>query len=112
VIGEAKYRDFLRTGAVAVKAKSGLVYRIRPGHDLTEVYDRGRMVERLCVVLDGQFPPTDSVIVRYLLVLNNEKLFRSKANVMSPAASQVAPISDARSLVEIAREVRDLARTG
>lgn len=31
------------------------------------------MIERLCVVLPSGYAPTDSVIVRYLLVLNNEQ---------------------------------------
>jgi hypothetical protein len=33
------------------------------------------MVDRLCVVLKGDFPPTDSMLMRYLLILNNEEEF-------------------------------------
>ena len=31
------------------------------------------MLQRLCIVLRGSFAPADSVIVRYLLAINNEK---------------------------------------
>jgi len=79
VIGEEKYRRFLVQGHVTARAKSGLVYQIFPGHGITSVYDKGKMVERLCVVLRGDFPPTDSLIMRYLMILNNEENFRSYA---------------------------------
>lgn len=79
VIGEEKYRRFLVQGHVTARAKSGLVYQIFPGQGITNVYDKGKKVERLCVVLRGDFPPTDSLIMRYLMILNNEENFRSYA---------------------------------
>lgn len=80
VIGDKKFLNFLKSGFISVKAHSGLVYQIFPGHGFTQVYNQGVMVERLCVVLRGDFPPTDSLIMRYLLILNNEQHFRSCAN--------------------------------
>jgi hypothetical protein len=79
VIGDDKYRSFLRKGFITVRAKSGRTYQIFPGHGITRVFECGRMIERLCVVLSGDFPPTDSVIMRYLLIINNEQQFRSLA---------------------------------
>lgn len=79
VLGEDKFKRFLKHGFVSVQAKSGLVYQIFPGHGITNVYDAGEKVERLCVVLRGNFPPTDSLIMRYLLILNDERDFRSHA---------------------------------
>jgi len=79
VLGEEKYRGFLRNGFVSVRGKSGKVYQIYPGHDITKVYQNGQMVERLCVVLTGSFPPTDALIMRFLLILNDEEEFRSFA---------------------------------
>jgi hypothetical protein len=82
VIGEQAYRCFLISGQVSVRSpRSGLTYVIRPGHGLTKVLDKGRFVETLCVVLPGNFPPTDSLITRYLMILNDERHFRSLANV-------------------------------
>lgn len=110
VLGEQKFRDYVKTGFVCVRAKSGLVYQIFPAHGVTAVYDNGKMVERLCVVLVGDFPPTDSLIMRYLLILNNEDEFRAKANTHR-LFKQVAanPQPDQRSLVEIFNELKKVA---
>lgn len=109
VIGEDKYNRFLKQGWVSVKARSGLVYRIYPGHGITEVYDKGTVKERLCVVLKGNFPPTDSVIIRYLLILNNEQMFRGKAIKHSVPGGQYQRVQmqpEERSIIEIARDIR------
>ena len=109
VIGEDKFRDFVRKGSVSVRAKSGLMYQIFPGSNFTKVYDRGKLIEQLCVVLMGGFPPTDSLIMRYLLLLNNESFFRSKAIKHSVHTPIVAKESDQRSLVEIFKELKHAA---
>jgi hypothetical protein len=79
ILGENDYRTFLRNGFVSVRPKSGLVYQIFPSHNITNVYQDGVKIERLCVVLKGDFPPTDSLIMRYLLILNDEQGFRKLA---------------------------------
>jgi hypothetical protein len=107
VVGENKFKDFVRRGSISVKAKSGLVYQIFPGHDFTKVYDCGKLVDRLCVVLQGGFPPTDNLIMRYLMILNNEQQFRSfavKHGVSEPIVRFNSP--DNRSLVEIFKELK------
>jgi hypothetical protein len=125
VLGELKFRDFLRKGFVSVRAKSGLIYQIFPGHGITAVFDKAVMVERLCVVLKGDFPPTDSIIMRYLLILNNEEQFRGLAvkhntTVSGPmrhypsynpfdrgfGTSRLPKNPDQRTLVEIFREMK------
>lgn len=75
IIGDQAFKKFMRDGFITVVPKSGLTYRIYPGSGMTEVYDRGIMVDRLCVVLQGEFPPTDSILMRYLLILNDEGEF-------------------------------------
>lgn len=79
VIGDQKYLSFIKHGFISVKARSGLVYQIFTGHGITHVFNQGTLAERLCVILQGNFPPTDSLIMRYLLILNNEQQFRSLA---------------------------------
>jgi hypothetical protein len=112
VLGDDKYKSFLKKGFISVMAKSGLVYQIFPGLDFTKVYNRGIMVDRCCVVLQGGFPPTDSLIMRYLLILNNEKMFESFAIKHGPIKivdpSSIA-IQDNRSLLEIFKEQKRLA---
>jgi hypothetical protein len=78
-LGETLYRKYLKHGFITAQAKSGKTYQIYPGHGITNVYKNGQMIERLCVILNGDYPPADSLIMRYLLILNDEQTFRSKA---------------------------------
>lgn len=109
VIGEDKFRSFLKTGFVSARnTKSGYFYQIYPGHGLTFVYKNGKMVERLCVYLRGDFPPTDGVVVRYLMALNNEKRLWELANKHGPLKQQVAVGVDlnlTRPLTEVYDEI-------
>lgn len=111
VIGEDRFRRFLASGFVSVRAKSGMVYQIHPGHGLTKVYRDGKMIEQLCVVLSGNFPPTDSIIMRYLLILNDEVFFRSKANVSGPTQTTVRTRQDLpqQNLAELFRSYQQQA---
>lgn len=77
IIGQQKFIGFIKHGFISVKGKSGLVYQIFPGSGITHVFDKGNLIERLCVVLKGNFPPTDSLVMRFLLIINNEQQFRS-----------------------------------
>jgi len=79
VIGLEQYQGYLKKGFIVITGKSGLRYQIFPGHGITKVFNKGELVERLCVVLRGDFPPTDSLIMRYLLILNDENKFRGYA---------------------------------
>ncbi len=102
LIGDNKYRLFVKHGFVSVKQpKSGKVYQIFPGHGITQVYKDGQMIERLCVVLKGNFPPTDSVIVRYLMILNNEEEFSKLAVKHSVFAKSKHNVVLTRSLPEV-----------
>lgn len=108
LIGEDKFQKFLKDGFITVRAKSGLSYQIFPAHGITGVYQDGVQVERLCVVLRGDFPPTDSLIMRYLIILNDENRFRGyaiKHNVIVKQQPRVIS-SDDQSLSEIFRNLK------
>lgn len=90
VVGPEKYRRFIRDGFVTARAKSGRSYQIFPGGGFTRVYKDGIEIERLCVVLQGDFPPTDSLILRYIMILNDEERFRSLAIRHQPASRREA----------------------
>lgn len=81
VLGEDSYQRFLRRGFVSVAAKSGRTYTIYRGHTLTGVYEKGQLIQRLCVDLEGGFAPTDSLLARYFMILHDEKGFLKKCNV-------------------------------
>ena len=106
VLGEDKFRSFLKNGFVSVQAKSGLIYQIYPGHGITAVYRDGEMTERLCVCLRGKFPPTDSLIMRYLLILNDERDFRSYANVFQAIQKKVPKTANQTPLTDIFRGLK------
>ena len=111
VIGDEKYQRLIRDGFVSVRGKDGLFYQIFPGHGITCVFNNGQMVERLCVVLQGNFPPTDSIIMRYLMLLNNPVQFRSFAIKHSVIQRQrpALVMPDGKSLPEIYAELKKIA---
>lgn len=109
VLGDDRYKSFLKKGFISVIAKSGLIYQIFPGHDFTKVYNRGIMVDRYCVVLQGGFPPTDSLIMRYLMILNNEEQFKSYAIKHGAVQPHEIEMQDNRSLLEIFKEYKKAA---
>lgn len=108
LLGEDKFQRFIKDGFVSVRAKSGLIYQIFPGHGITNVYQNGDHIERLCVVLKGDFPPTDSLIMRYLIILNDENRFRGyaiKHQVIQKRSQAI--VDDTRSLNEIFKELKE-----
>jgi len=80
ILGEKGYRLFLKNGFVTVRGKSGRFYQLYPGQKFTSVWENGKMIEQLCVVLSGAFPATDELLMRYVILLNDENHFRSLAN--------------------------------
>lgn len=107
-LGEEKFRSFIKNGFVTARGKSGLVYQIFPGHGITAVYKNGQMIERLCVVFRGDFPPADSLIMRFLLILNDEAEFRSHAIKHGVTQRQMAAVATANleSLPDIYRRLK------
>jgi hypothetical protein len=82
VVGDEKFQRYLCCGFVTVRnPRNGLTYQCFPGHGGVKVWKDGKMVESWCVFLQGNFPPTDQLITRYLMVLNNPDQLRAIANV-------------------------------
>jgi hypothetical protein len=111
ILGDDGFQRFLRNGFVSVRANSGKVYQIYPGHGMTVVYDRGTPIEKLCVVLRGDFTPTDSLITRYVMIMHDEARFRTLANVWSAPAKRITGLRkfDARPLTQIFQSLKDAA---
>jgi len=82
IIGEQRFNRYLKHGFLTLKGQSGLIYQIFPGQQMTQAWKNGQLLERLCVVfVDSSLPPTDSVIMRMLSILDSEEEFRKRANV-------------------------------
>lgn len=113
VAGPVEFRRFLSRGFVLIRGKSGDVYQCWPGdfqESITKVWRQGVAIERLCVVLSGGFPPTDSLIMRCLILMNDEAQFRALANVHKVARqthrAEMADPHAGKSLVEIYRSIK------
>lgn len=107
ILGDEKFQKFIRNGFVSVQGKSGRIYQIYPGHGMTVVYNHGTPIEKLCVVLDGNFTPTDSLITRYIMILHDEDQFRSFANVWKAfAKSKQQQHIDIRPLPQILQSLK------
>lgn len=85
LIGEQAFQKFAVRGFITFKGDSGRTYQIFPGHQKVAVWEKGKQIEQLCVVLTGDFPPTDSVIMRLLLIQESEERFKKLANVFTPS---------------------------
>jgi hypothetical protein len=84
LLGENDFKLFLRNGFVSIRGQSGRVYQVYPGHKLTKVYERGKLIEELCVIISGDYCPTDSILMRYVMLLHDEEHFRHLANKRQP----------------------------
>jgi hypothetical protein len=111
MLGDDGFQRFLRNGFVSVQAHSGKVYQIYPGHGMTIVYLNGKPIEKLCVVLEGNFTPTDHLITRYVMILHDEDHFRASANVFAAPLRRTAAIRqlDTRSLPQIFHDIKAAA---
>lgn len=81
LIGESAYQKYACRGFITFKGESDRTYQIFPGHGKVAVWQKGKQIEQLCVILSGDFPPTDSVIMRLLLIQESEERFKKVANV-------------------------------
>lgn len=114
IVGEEKFQRFIRRGFVtAYNRKSGYTYQIfHSSHHLTHVWKNGKMVQRLCIYLKGNFPPTDFVITMYLLAINNDDRIWQVGvkNPPLPATEREEKlIEEPKSLVEIFNELKGVA---
>lgn len=70
------FQEFAARNHVTIKGEDGYTYRIqRRTHALVEVYDeKKKPKQKLCVVFrDPGMPPSDEVVMKYLLVKHNLK---------------------------------------
>ena len=82
LIGFQRFARYIRDGFVTYRGKSGKVYQIFPGMAHMRVWMNGQRVEDLCLCIrDYDIPPTDSIVMRLLMLEHSEEEFRAQANV-------------------------------
>lgn len=86
LIGDRAYQQYRRRGFISVRGASGKSYVLFPGDKHSAVYENGKQVEDICVILKEKYAPTDSVIMRLVMILADEDKFRSIANISRHSA--------------------------
>jgi len=83
MITEAEFRKYIKDGFILVRGLSGRVYQIFRNHPHTKVWEKGKLVEEVCVRIDykASVPPTDNVIAFRTAILCSEDEFRKLGNV-------------------------------
>lgn len=94
LIGEVAFQKYMVRGFVTFRGPSGKTYQLFPGHNRICVWDNGNRIEELCVVLTGDFPPTDALIMRFLLVQESEERIKSLSNASPSYAPSLARLDE------------------
>lgn len=83
MITEAEFRKYIKDGFILVRGRSGRVYQIFRDRHHTKVWEKGKLVEEVCVRIDSKanVPPTDNVIAFRTAIMCSEDEFRKLGNV-------------------------------
>jgi len=82
MITEAEFRKYMTHGFLLVKGESGCVYQVFRNRSHTLVWEKGEVVEEVCVrIKDRKIPPTDNIIAFKILIETSEDEFRKLGNV-------------------------------
>lgn len=84
MVGAEQFRNYVARGFVTVKGSSGIVYKLSQNGitSYARTKDgRYKKFENICVVFQKAMPPTDAVVMRLLLLRNDEFATRARANV-------------------------------
>jgi hypothetical protein len=88
MITETEFRKYIKHGFILVRGLSGRVYQIFRNKEHTKVWEKGKLVEEVCVRIKRNLkvPPTDNVIAFRTMVLCDEGEFKKLGNVYKMAA--------------------------
>jgi hypothetical protein len=83
MISEREFRNYLRYGFILVRGQSGRIYQIFKNKQHTKVWEQGKLVEEICVRIEGNVhvPPTDNVIAFKTMIETSEDFFKSSGNI-------------------------------
>lgn len=81
MISESAFRKYLKYGFLSVTCPDGKTYQLFRDRWHTKVWKSGQLVEEICVRLQRDVPPTDSVIAFKTMLEADIEEFRSIGNV-------------------------------
>jgi len=82
MISEAMFRKYLKFGFILVFGKSGHIYQIFRNKSHIKVWERGNLVEEICVrIRNGDIPLTDNLIAFKIMIETDEEEFKKLSNV-------------------------------
>lgn len=82
MITEAEFRKYIVHGFLLIRGDSGRVYQVFRSRAHTKVWEKGKVVEEVCVrIKDRKIPPTDNVIAFKILIETSENEFKKLGNV-------------------------------
>jgi len=85
LLTEKEWRRYVTNQFIMVKGASGRWYQIfAAAHRLINVYERGQVIEQLCIHTDSQCPPSDHVVNMKVLVETDEDLVWRGSNKRGP----------------------------
>lgn len=86
MITETEFRKYIIHGFILVKGRSGRIYQIFRSNPHTRVWEKGVLIEEVCVrIRDAKIPPTDNLIAFKILIETDENEFRKIGNVYNMA---------------------------
>jgi len=81
MLSESDWRRYVANGFIMVKAQSGKWYQIFNDRKRLKVYEKGVLVEEICIHSDDSCPPTDHVINMKVMVEIDEESLRKGGNI-------------------------------
>jgi hypothetical protein len=89
IVTKEEYKSYKNNNYIDVLINNK-IYRLHPGDKMTGVYKKDKLQHKLCIIFkDKRIPPTDSLIMRYLLLKCSPRSFFARANKVKTFADQV-----------------------
>jgi hypothetical protein len=82
MITEKDFRKYLKQGFILVRGPSGLIYQVFRNNQHIKVWDKGNLIEEICVrIQSGDVPLTDNIIAFKTIIETDENEIHQLGNV-------------------------------
>lgn len=81
-ITESEFRKYMKFGFVLVRGQNGKTYQIFRNKQHIKVWEKGKVIEEICVrIKNYKIPPTDKIIAFLNMIQIDEEEFRKTGNI-------------------------------